>query len=131
MDLDELAKKAGFKNGHVASTQWSNIKKKYNIGNSGDGASPRTPGGKTAKGAAGSKPSQRKRNAEESPGSEAYPMAKKLFTSDEWLWADSAYALDSWCITPYKKPLSNLAENKTFNYHLSRVSAPMVLSCTF
>ena len=37
------------------------------------------------------------------------------------MWADSAYALDSWCITPYKRPLAALPENKTFNYHLSRV----------
>ena len=37
------------------------------------------------------------------------------------MWADSAYALDRWCITPYKRPLAALPENKTFNYHLSRV----------
>ena len=37
------------------------------------------------------------------------------------MWADSAYALDSWCITPYKRPHAALPENKTFNYHLSQV----------
>jgi hypothetical protein len=37
------------------------------------------------------------------------------------MWADTAYALDSWCITPYKKPRANLDENKIFNYFLSRV----------
>ena len=37
------------------------------------------------------------------------------------MWADSAYTLDSWCITPFKRPHAALPENKTFNYHLSQV----------
>jgi hypothetical protein len=46
-----------------------------------------------------------------------------LFKKDEeWIWADSAYGLDWWCQTPYKKPASLQADNKTFNYHLSRVN---------
>ena len=47
--------------------------------------------------------------------------SQHLFTGDEWLWADSAYALDSWCVTPFKKPLSTIPDNAKFNYHLSRV----------
>ncbi|KAF8151555.1 hypothetical protein B0H34DRAFT_616153, partial [Crassisporium funariophilum] len=43
-----------------------------------------------------------------------------LFEDGQWIWADSAYALNSWCVTPDKKPLSNLLENKKFHYHLSR-----------
>ena len=53
--------------------------------------------------------------------SRTYRNSGNLFNENEWMWADSAYALDSWCITPYKKPLAALPENKTFNYHLSRV----------
>lgn len=44
-----------------------------------------------------------------------------LFINGEWIWADSAYALEPWCITPYKKPLSLQRDNKKFNYWLSRV----------
>ena len=45
-----------------------------------------------------------------------------LFQNGEWIWADSAYGLDTWCLTPYKKPQSNTRENTKFNYHLSQVS---------
>ncbi|KJA13569.1 hypothetical protein HYPSUDRAFT_119452, partial [Hypholoma sublateritium FD-334 SS-4] len=53
--------------------------------------------------------------------SRTYMRSQHLFTGDEWLWADSAYALDSWCVTPFKKPLSTIPDNAKFNYHLSRV----------
>jgi hypothetical protein len=47
-------------------------------------------------------------------------MTEKLTLKhpDEWIWADSTYTLDSWCITPYRKPHTTLAENSTFNYYL-------------
>ncbi|KAF7372339.1 DDE Tnp4 domain-containing protein [Mycena venus] len=51
-----------------------------------------------------------------------YKEHDTLFKRDrEWLWADSAYGLDWWCVTPYKRPASLQANNKTFNYHFSRV----------
>lgn len=53
--------------------------------------------------------------------SRTYHNSGTLFNENEWMWADSAYALDRWCITPYKKPHTALPENRTFNYHLSRV----------
>ena len=56
-----------------------------------------------------------------------YMSSRDLFEPGEWIWADSAYALDSWCVTPYKKPLSNRPENKKFNYHLSRVCNSLFL----
>jgi DDE superfamily endonuclease len=43
------------------------------------------------------------------------------FTDHEWVWADSAYALQPWCIIPYKKPHSLIQNNETFNYYLSKV----------
>ncbi|KAF9510212.1 hypothetical protein BS47DRAFT_1248739, partial [Hydnum rufescens UP504] len=42
------------------------------------------------------------------------------FTNHEWVWADSAYALQPWCI-PYKKPHSLIQNNKTFNYYLLKI----------
>ncbi|KAF7328200.1 DDE Tnp4 domain-containing protein [Mycena venus] len=54
-----------------------------------------------------------------------YKERDTLFKKDgedrEWMWADSAYGLDWWCVTPYKRPASLQPNNKTFNYHLSRV----------
>ncbi|KIO18018.1 hypothetical protein M407DRAFT_84415, partial [Tulasnella calospora MUT 4182] len=43
------------------------------------------------------------------------------FRKGEWIWADSAYTSEPWTITPYKKPLADLPENKTFNYWVSWV----------
>ncbi|KAG2057200.1 hypothetical protein BDR06DRAFT_878412, partial [Suillus hirtellus] len=46
-----------------------------------------------------------------------------FFGGGQWLWADSAYAVQTWCVTPFKQPLGgNLTrDQKTFNYHLSKV----------
>ena len=46
---------------------------------------------------------------------------KKLFTSREWMWGDSAYTAQTWLVTPYKKPWSLQPDNRTFNYYLSKV----------
>lgn len=47
-----------------------------------------------------------------------------FFGPNEWLWADSAYSCQPWCIVPFKKPTGgNLTRSqKKFNYHLSKVS---------
>jgi hypothetical protein len=45
-----------------------------------------------------------------------------LIGSGEWIWADSAYPIEAWCVTPYKKPAANIPENKTFNFWVSHVS---------
>jgi len=50
-----------------------------------------------------------------------YANHETLFPHGQWLWADSAYALLDWCITPYKEPEASERLNKQFNYHLSRV----------
>jgi len=39
----------------------------------------------------------------------------------EWVWADTAYPLDDWVITPYKRPEKLQVDNATFNYWVSRV----------
>lgn len=60
--------------------------------------------------------------------SRTYQDHGSLFSADEWMWADSAYGLEDWCITPFKRPLSDLQENKTFNYHLSRVGVSLTIT---
>lgn len=47
-----------------------------------------------------------------------------FFGEGEWLWADSAYSLQTWCVTPFKRPtVGSLTYNqKRFSYHLSKVN---------
>ncbi|KAG2063163.1 hypothetical protein BDR04DRAFT_974455, partial [Suillus decipiens] len=47
--------------------------------------------------------------------------AESCFGAGEWLWADLAYAAQTWCVSPYKWPLggSLMPEQKTFNQNLS------------
>ncbi|KAF8578055.1 hypothetical protein K439DRAFT_1648881 [Ramaria rubella] len=49
---------------------------------------------------------------------------EQLLGRDEWLWADMAYPLQTWCQAPYKKfirPDKYLPENAKYNYYVSRV----------
>jgi hypothetical protein len=48
---------------------------------------------------------------------------EEFFNNNEWLWADSAYASQTWCVTPFKKPVGGrLGQDKrTFNRNLSTV----------
>jgi hypothetical protein len=49
---------------------------------------------------------------------------EQFFHDGEWLWADSAYASQTWCVPPFKRPVGgNLSYDKQFfNNHLSTVS---------
>jgi hypothetical protein len=46
-----------------------------------------------------------------------------LLPHDHWVWADSAYPLETWCIPPFKKPHNGrlTRDQKSFNYYLSKV----------
>ena len=46
---------------------------------------------------------------------------RRLIGPGEWIWADSAYPVETWCVTPYKKPASNIPENKIYNFWVSHV----------
>jgi hypothetical protein len=46
---------------------------------------------------------------------------QRLIGRGEWVWADSAYPVEAWCVTPFKKPAANVPENKVFNYWVSHV----------
>ena len=43
----------------------------------------------------------------------------KYFSVDEFLLADSGYALKSFVVTPYRQPFAEIAENKVFNEYFS------------
>lgn len=47
----------------------------------------------------------------------------QLLEPNEWIWADSAYPCNTWCVPPFKKlPGRQLTpQQKKFNYHLARV----------
>ncbi|KAF9260898.1 hypothetical protein L218DRAFT_974149 [Marasmius fiardii PR-910] len=45
-----------------------------------------------------------------------YSESTYLENHGEWICADSAYPVEVWCVTPYKKPASNIHENANFNY---------------
>ncbi|KAG2051184.1 hypothetical protein BDR06DRAFT_854299, partial [Suillus hirtellus] len=46
-----------------------------------------------------------------------------LLGDNHWIWADSAYPLEPWCIPPFKKPVNGAltSDQKAFNTALSRV----------
>ncbi|KAF7349600.1 DDE Tnp4 domain-containing protein [Mycena sanguinolenta] len=44
-----------------------------------------------------------------------------LLEEEEFIWADSAYTLEKWMISPYKKPYSLQPRNEEFNNHVSMV----------
>ncbi|KIJ20708.1 hypothetical protein PAXINDRAFT_66806, partial [Paxillus involutus ATCC 200175] len=48
---------------------------------------------------------------------------ESFFNENEWVWADSAYSSQTWCVVPFKKPtVGTLShDQKRFNYHLSKV----------
>ncbi|KAG2745069.1 hypothetical protein P692DRAFT_20891902 [Suillus brevipes Sb2] len=46
-----------------------------------------------------------------------------LLGGDHWIWTDSAYPLEPWCIVPFEKPRNGALSRvqKKFNNHLSTV----------
>lgn len=57
----------------------------------------------------------------------------QIFAPGEWLWADSAYPTEMWCVSPFKKPLGGdlTRDQKTYTYHVSRVHEYFLLTCSF
>lgn len=57
-----------------------------------------------------------------------------LLGDNHWIWADSAYPLEPWCIPPFKKPVNGAltSDQKAFNTALSRVCVLFYFSlCPF
>lgn len=46
-----------------------------------------------------------------------------IFAPGEWMWADSAYPAETWCVSPFKKPVGDelTPDQRTYNYHVSKV----------
>jgi hypothetical protein len=54
---------------------------------------------------------------------------QNILAPGEWIWADSAYPAETWCIAPFRKPVSGKlsADQRTYNYHLLKVSPTLFL----
>ncbi|PPQ74561.1 hypothetical protein CVT24_004353 [Panaeolus cyanescens] len=50
-----------------------------------------------------------------------YAHHDEVFEDDEFIWADSAYPIQTWLVAPYKQPDSNIPQNEIFNTVLSSV----------
>ncbi|KAE9397025.1 hypothetical protein BT96DRAFT_823913 [Gymnopus androsaceus JB14] len=46
---------------------------------------------------------------------------EESFEEREWIWADSAYPLQTWVVTPYKKPEHYEPDNLVFNKQVSNL----------
>jgi len=59
-----------------------------------------------------------------------FQQHEALLGDDHWIWADSAYPLETWCIPPFKKPPNGAltSEQKDFNTTLSKVYLLFYLS---
>ncbi|KIJ55449.1 hypothetical protein M422DRAFT_151510, partial [Sphaerobolus stellatus SS14] len=44
-----------------------------------------------------------------------------LLKDSEWVWADTAYPLQTWCQAPYKRPEKDTCENSCHNYYVLKV----------
>ncbi|KDQ61645.1 hypothetical protein JAAARDRAFT_122825 [Jaapia argillacea MUCL 33604] len=44
-----------------------------------------------------------------------------ILEDDEFIWADSAYLITTWLVSPYKKPERDMPENEEFNRHVPMV----------
>lgn len=56
--------------------------------------------------------------------SRTYQERETLFQPGEFVWADSAYPLTTWSVSPYVQPDVNVRLNRRFNFALSHVSLP-------
>ena len=52
----------------------------------------------------------------------------QVFLPGEWMWVDSAYPSEVWSVSPFKKPARGelTRDQRTFNYHLSKVNVNTV-----
>ncbi|KAG2071486.1 hypothetical protein BDR04DRAFT_1194035, partial [Suillus decipiens] len=62
-----------------------------------------------------------------------YQEHDALLQDNHWIWVDSAYVLEKWCIPSFKKPWNGclMRDQKTFNFSLSHVCAHFSCSLDF
>ncbi len=49
---------------------------------------------------------------------------EQILAPGEWIWSDSAYPAETWCVAPFRKPAGGelSPDQRTYNYHVSKVS---------
>jgi hypothetical protein len=57
---------------------------------------------------------------------------ERILAPGEWIWADSAYPSEAWCVSPFKKPIGGelTPDQRTYNYQLSQVCQACLWSAT-
>ncbi|KZP19661.1 hypothetical protein FIBSPDRAFT_1024780 [Athelia psychrophila] len=52
-----------------------------------------------------------------------FKESRIIFEPGEWIWANSAYPVEKWCVSPFKKPTRRelSPDQRTYNYHVSKV----------
>ncbi|KAF9536532.1 hypothetical protein CPC08DRAFT_652079, partial [Agrocybe pediades] len=50
-----------------------------------------------------------------------YQRHAEIFEDGEFIWADSAYPVEIWVVSPYRKPESEEPSNEVYNNHVSMV----------
>ena len=55
---------------------------------------------------------------------------EQILAPGEWIWSDSAYPAETWCVAPFRKPAGGelSPDQRTYNFHVSRVSPHPVFS---
>jgi DDE superfamily endonuclease len=58
---------------------------------------------------------------------------ERILAPGEWIWADSAYPAETWCVSPFRKPPGGelSRDQRTFNYHVSKVSQHSIFLFVF
>ena len=58
---------------------------------------------------------------------------EQILAPGKWIWADSAYPAETWCVAPFRKPIGGelSADQRTYNYHVSRVHLHFIFLFSF
>src|SRR5712691_1948612 len=58
---------------------------------------------------------------------------EQILAPGEWIWSDSAYPAETWCVAPFQKPAGGelSPDQRTYNYHVSRVSPHSIFIFVF
>ena len=66
-------------------------------------------------------------------GTRTFKEHEQILAPGEWIWADSAYPAETWCVAPFRKPAGGELshDQRTYNYHVSKVSPPSIFLFVF
>jgi hypothetical protein len=62
-----------------------------------------------------------------------YEEHERILAPGEWIWADSAYPAETWCVSPFRMPAGGelSRDQRTYNYHVSKVSPQSIFLFVF